>query len=44
MIDNAKKTDFISNEERQVKLGEVVFNDLGVSKPSRKLKKRRRGK
>lgn len=44
LIDNAKKTDFISNEERQIKLGEVVFNDLGVSKPSRKLKKRRRGK
>lgn len=40
IIDNAKRTDFISNEEIMNARGEVQFNELAVSKVSRKFKKR----
>ena len=40
IIDNAKRTDFISNSEIMEGRGEVVFNELAVNKVSRKYKKR----
>lgn len=40
IIDNAKRTDFISNNEIIAARGDVQFNELGVSKVSRKFKKR----
>lgn len=40
LIDNAKKTDFISNAERREALGIVQYNELGVQKPRRKLRKK----
>lgn len=40
IIDNAKRTSFVSNEEILVNRGNVEFNELGVSKVSRKFKKR----
>lgn len=39
IIDNAKRTEFVSNEEIQARRGEVTYNELAVSKPGKKLKK-----
>lgn len=40
IIDNTKRTEFMSNEEILTARGEVQFNELAVSKVSRKFKKR----
>ena len=40
IIDNAKRTDFLSNEEILTMRGDVQFNELAVSRVSRKFKKR----
>ena len=40
IIDNAKRTDFMSNDEILTARGEVQFNELAISKVSRKFKKR----
>lgn len=39
LIDNAKKTDFISNDEILINRGETQYNELAVKKPGKKLKK-----
>ena len=41
IIDNTKRTEFISNEEIMNNRGDIVFNELAVSKVSRKYKKRK---
>lgn len=41
IIDNAKRTEFISNDEIMTSRGDVVFNDMAVSNVSRKFKKRK---
>lgn len=40
IIDNAKRTDFMSNDEILAARGDIQFNELAVSKVSRKFKKR----
>lgn len=44
IIDNVKKTDFLSNDEILANRGDIVFNDMAVKKPSRKFGKRMKGK
>ena len=44
IIDNAKRTDFISNEEIMNARGEVQFNELAITKGSRRFKKRIKNK
>ena len=44
IIDNAKRTDFISNDEIMNARGEVQFNELAITKGSRKFKKRLKNK
>lgn len=42
MIDNAKRMDFKSNEEILVSRGNVQFDELGVKRPKRNLKKKQK--